>query len=76
MPRDLIEKENFLVQMHQEVDETPDKFLTHKNRLDIIFQRLQSFRDDIDTPNPESTLLQLKIDQGKAILQNMLDSIT
>ena len=76
MPRDLIEKENYLVQMHEEVDEIPDKFLMHKNKIEQVFARLVTFRDDGDTPQQESGLLQTKIDQGKAGLQLMLDNIS
>lgn len=75
MARTDAEKRNFLNQYSEELEGVPDKFVSSKNKLQIIFDTLLSWRDDVDMPAQEKTDLIVNINQGKAVLQGMLDGI-
>ncbi len=74
MPRDTIQKAEFIDSIQRQVADMGTVFNSRKNNLAQMFQTLVDFRDDVDTPSNYVAVLQTKIDQGKALVQTMLDS--
>ena len=74
MARDLIAVAHFLDLLEEEVEEMTATFVSRKNGLGVMFDKLIAYRDDVDTPTEYATILQTKINQAKSLLQDMLDS--
>ncbi len=75
MARNIIEQREWENSIAEGLPEYTEKFIFHKDRLQQIFDSLQSLIDDPDLPGSWQTVVTNKRNQGKILVQNMLDGI-
>ena len=75
MPRNEIEIKAYLDELARVVNQMPTILLNSKNSMQSSFNTMIAYRDDPDSPANYSTIIQEKIDAGKALVQTMLDNV-
>ena len=75
MALDVIEEHQFKNSIAADLEAATIAFTMHKDKLQQIFNGLQAFIDNVDTPADWVAVLTAKKALGKTLIQNMLDGI-